>query len=732
MRKIPVNAWVAIITLSVLLFSGFGSGTTIHAAAATTSPLGGTHAGGPLVGSAGKYLLSGPIHVSSSAAMSSASVHSAGAASSFANVPSFNPRPGTVSGGRSAAALGVGPVSNTASAIPPVVMCQPQGLGCDSINGGSGGAHTALGLNSVDSTATYGVSIEPPDQGICAGNGYVIETLNLGELRIFQGTTFTGGSSVLSLDNLMGLTAQGWSSAGDVSCLYDASNGGHFFLTEIVSRSTEISGGAFSGCFAGVLDGCLEGIAVSATNNPTGAWNTYFLDPNLVNSDPGAGYLLNDFAKIGNTQDAFLIFYDEFILNGSLIPACPAYGCSGFNGAQEFAFSKKALELGYPVFEPFGGPNPYFNVAYENMGTDPNLVPPDGACFTGPTAGFTCWYQVIPAQSPDPTQFDNAHGGSGFMLGSLDFFGAGDNRIAAFFWTGLSNLNSIGCSTCSGPTGITFGGDLFTGVLTYQDEGAACLASNGGYCGLMPQKAGPIPLGANCVAFGLATTVTSCPEGGLASNGDGFTQVSYAQGQIWGAVSTLVVQQYGSGTCGATAWCETHVGIVYWVIGTGAFNSHGLLSLTDQGYVSAMHEDLGFPSIGAGDSYGQGAVIAFALSGNGGPKHADGGGFFPSTAYGRLTQHSHGLVGDVLHIADKGKGTQDGFTEYQGLPGGTRPRWGDYTETVFVPSTGGFYFSTEYIQSPNCSPSAFLVDPSCGGTRAPYANWGSSLNWVNG
>ena len=69
------------------------------------------------------------------------------------------------------------------------------------------------------------------------------------------------------------------------------------------------------------------------------------------------------------------------------------------------------------------------------------LVPtPDGTCASDNVLmpGITCWYQTIPAQAPDPTQYDNSHGGSGFMLGSLDFYGNGDNRFAVFDWTGLA------------------------------------------------------------------------------------------------------------------------------------------------------------------------------------------------------------------------------------------------------------------------------------------------------
>ena len=123
------------------------------------------------------------------------------------------------------------------------------------------------------------------------------------------------------------------------------------------------------------------------------------------------------------------------------------------------------------------------------------------------------------------------------MLAALDFPGfaglptTGNNRIAVFDWTGLVNLNSPFCFTCRG---IRFGGQLFTGVLPYVQQETPNQYPSG-----IPgaQKAGPIPLGDECGAAGLSTD-KSCPEGGIATNGDFITQVSQAQGQIWGATST--------------------------------------------------------------------------------------------------------------------------------------------------------------------------------------------------
>jgi hypothetical protein len=379
-----------------------------------------------------------------------------------------------------------------------------------------------------------------------------------------------------------------------------------------------------------------------------------------------------------------------------------------------------------PVTEPNGTPNRSFNVAVENMG---RLPTPDGTC--AGTSGVTCWAAAIPAQPPDPTQFDNSHGGSGFMLATLDFNSfaglkpAGDNRLAVFDWTGLRSLNSPGCVACDH---VRFGGQLFSGVLSYNDTGTNAA-----------QKAGPIPLGDQCGVAGLSTPPApgspppaSCPENGLSTNGDFMTQASQAGGQLWGATNTQIDQTFS-----AEASPETHQGIAYWTVGTDSFDKSGAFSLTSQGYVSAAHEDLNMPAIAAAgfpfqDGGNGQAVMTFTLSGNGGPTGADHGGFFPSTAFGRLTSRSVGVVDSVLNVADLGQSPQDGFSEYQGFPRATGTRWGDYSAAIFAPGSGGkFYFANEYIQFPNCEGSAFTRTlATCGGTRDYFANWGTSVNSV--
>lgn len=610
-----------------------------------------------------------------------------------------------------------GHISSNAVTALPSVSCQPMGPGCDQISGSPGNAVGVKGLDAVDNAGlSTNVTVrdnEPPDQGLCASNKYVVEANNSGEILVFD-KALNRESAPIPLDTVMDLTPRGLSSGGDTACAFDYNNGGHWFFTEFVSKGLTANGGPFSNCFIGVANTCFEGIAVTTGDNPFGPYNVYLANANFNPAEPGYPNLLNDFTKIGMSRDAFLLFYDEFP------QIAPGLGGGAFNGAQEFAYNKRALELGLPTTLGNGQPNPLVTVAYENMGT---IATPDGTC--AGTGGVACWAAAIPAMPSDPSQFDNRNGGTGFMMASLDFNSfagltpAGDNRMAAFDWTGLGLLNSPGCVACGG---IRFGGQLFSGVLPYNSAGQLAL-----------QKAGPIPLGDMCGAAGLSVSPSpgvpppaSCPENGLSTNGDFMSQVVQAGGQIWGGTDTQINQTFRSESSP-----EAHQGIVYWVVGTSSFDRTGKFTLTDQGYASAAHEDLLMPAIAAsGSPSGNGqAVITFTLAGIGGPTGADNGGFFPSTAYGRLSTGSSGLLGSRLNILDPGLAPEDGFSDYLDFPVINNSRWGDYSAAVF--SGGRFYFANEYIQSPNCLPPAFTnTHATCGGTRDGRANWGTSVNFA--
>src|SRR4029077_12697468 len=91
------------------------------------------------------------------------------------------------------------------------------------------------------------------------------------------------------------------------------------------------------------------------------------------------------------------------------------------------------------------------------------------------------------------------------------------------------------------------------------------------------------------------------------------------------------------------------------VVGTRSFDKTGRFTLTSQGYVSPKHEDLRMPALAATPTSGGKAIMLFTLTGNGGPTGADHGGFFPSTAFGRLTSTSGRLLNSRVQTAATGR-----------------------------------------------------------------------------
>ena len=219
----------------------------------------------------------------------------------------------------------------------------------------------------------------------------------------------------------------------------------------------------------------------------------------------------------------------------------------------------------------------------------------------------------------------------------------------------------------------------------------------------------------------------SCPEGGITSNGDFLTQVAQAQGQIWGGTATQIAQTY----TGASA--EIHQGAVYWVVGTRSFDQTGRFTLTSQGYVTAKHEDLEFPSIAATPAPGGRADHGLHAERQRRPDRRRPRRLLPEQRFRQADQHFRRPAQVHGQHRESGQVAAGRLLEYQGYPGATCPRWGDYSWGLFVPGTGRpVYFANEYIQYPNCTGSAFSPTAigTCGETRDGQANWGTSVGYV--
>ena len=200
-------------------------------------------------------------------------------------------------------------------------------------------------------------TVEPPDQGMCVGNGYVVEAVN-DVLNVFN----QSGQSVLpdntstnivsgfptnvnhavdlnsfygyapAVNRTTGVRAQG---VTDPSCLYDAATQRFFVVVLTLER---FPNGANT--TVNHLD-----IAVSQTSNPTGSWNIYRVDVTNDGTNSGGvnpGPYLGDYPHIGADANGFYITTNSY-------PWCGT--CFGFSGAQIYAISKAQLAAGAAIRE---------------------------------------------------------------------------------------------------------------------------------------------------------------------------------------------------------------------------------------------------------------------------------------------------------------------------------------------------------------------------------------------
>ena len=499
-------------------------------------------------------------------------------------------------------------------------------------------------------------SVEPPDQGLCVGNGFVLETVN-DVLQVYS----TGGralSPVTDLNSFYGYPAQIDRTTGvqgpfvtDPSCYYDPAHKRFFHLALTLDVVPET--GAFTG--TNHLD-----IAVSRTSSPLGGWNIYRLP---VQDDGTQGTpshtdcpCIGDYPHLGADKYGFYVTTNEYPFSDD-----PGVFGNNFNGAQVYAFSKAALAAGAATVSV---------VNFEN------LVLGDG------TPGFTVW----PAQVPDNHYATRANGTEYFLSSSaaeeaLNETGL-DNRIG--LWT-LTNSRSLD-SASPAP-------ELASAILGSETYGVPPLSE---------QKAGPVPL-RDCIVTvcleGIGPSPVREVEGPLDSNDSRMQQTWLAGGRLYGALDTI-----------ANVAGNIKAASAFFVVDPVA------KAITRQGYVGVAGNNVNYPAIAVLPN-GKG-VMAFTLV---------GGNHYPSAAYAPL---SGGNVGAV-HVAGKGAGPQDGFSEYVFFNGaGTdpptaRPRWGDYSAAVTA--GGNLWFASEWIAQ-RCTFTQYLADTTCGGTRGALGNWSTHLS----
>jgi len=518
-------------------------------------------------------------------------------------------------------------------------------------------------------------SLEPPDQALCVGNGYTIESVN-SVLRVYSSANGAPLTGVQDLNTFFGYPAAINRTTGQVGpnvidpvCHYDPDN--QRFVVAITTLHVNAAGD-FNG--RNTID-----VAVSNSNNPTGTWTVYYIPaqndgtegtPNhgctLDGTAPGPCF--QDYPHIGGDKNGIYITTNEYDLFG------PSY-----SAAQIFAFSKAQLAA-HPAT---------INVTLvENLSVDGS-------------PGFTVW----PATSP-AGQYSSERNGTEYLLSSIagDGFETGNptgtaRRIGLWALTNTASLDSA--SPALGITSRLINSQTY--VFPPKSE----------------QKPGSIPLGdclndtsslfgpgLGCWFLFLDPPPTWQPEveSHLDSNDTRMQQTWYVNGTLWGALDTAV-------------WVggELKAGIAWFAVSpkiNGAGKVEG--QVKKQGYIALANNNLSYPALAIAPN-GKGA-LAFTVVGE---------DYYPSAGY--TTIDASGSVGPI-HIAAAGLGPSDGFTSYKAFVGDPpRTRWGDYGAAVTDGSA--IWIASEYIAQ-TCTLQQYLAAPigSCGGTRTSLANWATRIS----
>lgn len=345
--------------------------------------------------------------------------------------------------------------------------------------GFNGLSHVDQRLAGTGIYANTQLSTEPPDQGLAAGKGFVVEAVN-SALAVYDqhtGAMLRGPTPVNQFfqrtPEINRTTGIYGDFLGDPRVLYDQRTR-RWFATVVEIDRDPISGGF--GTHSQLL------LAVSVTDDPTLMWNLFSIDAtddgsNGTETHPGCP-CFGDQPLIGADRNGFYISTNEFGITSSAV-----------NGDQIYAMDKEALTDGH----------------------QPTVVHISSIPFP---EGFP--FSIHPASSPSSSNSGNGwddNGGKGveyFM--SVPTVNLLDNRIVV--WA-LNNTKSLKRSHPNL--------QLSHVVLQSEDYGIPADAV---------QKVGPTPLG----------TALREPEELIATDDYRMQQVVFADGNLWSGITTSVSQ----------------------------------------------------------------------------------------------------------------------------------------------------------------------------------------------
>lgn len=339
-----------------------------------------------------------------------------------------------------------------------------------------------VGLTAVANADVNQVDFEPPDQGLCAHGGAVLEAVNL----VVGAYSLSGArlQAPASLNSFFGLAPAVSShfpptygpALSDPRCYYDSATD-RWFLSAL-----EIDVNPFTGD-VGYRSSVL--IAVSQSGDPTGDYALFSIDTTNDGVDGTQAQpncpCFGDQPRIGADANGFYISDDSYPIHGNL----------NSDGGELYALSKSGL-----------------TGAASGINAVPSVVAIDLGAVT--FAGYPA-NAVQPAQTPPGAAYPRNRE---YFLSTPDFDGlasaAPTGARSIVFWT-LLNTASLGSASPA---------------LTLAEAPVASEAYVAPVDAV--QRPGPRPLG----------TSLAEPESRLASDDDRMQQVQYLAGQLVSALST--------------------------------------------------------------------------------------------------------------------------------------------------------------------------------------------------
>jgi hypothetical protein len=565
-------------------------------------------------------------------------------------------------------------------------------------------------------------TVEPPDQGLCVGNGFVVEAVNdVVNVYNFSGQSVlpdntstntvagfpTDVNHAVDLNSFYGYPPAVNRTTGalgqfitDPSCYYDAATQRFFMVVLTLDRAAN---GSLN--LVNHLD-----IAVSTTSNPTGTWQIYKVDVTGDGSNPTQPCpCLGDYPHIGADANGFYVTTNAYPWTAQI---------SEFAGAQIYAFSKAQLAAGAATLtmvhiDTFGAVN----------------VPSDAGA-TQP--GFTVW----PAQSPGTTSFDLNAGGTEYFLSSnaadeathpIAGIGGDYTSEQIVVWS-LANTSSLNTAS---PT-LTLSNKVL-GVSKYSLPPKANQPGSGGAPGVDTPQGHCI----NDTTTLLFNGQTGCWRllfanepahdevvSKLDSNDTRMQQVTFANGKIWGALDTAVSFDANP--------ANNKAGIAWYIVKPDMSTGSLQAKIALQGTFGLAGENLLYPAIGVTPS-GRG-IIAMTVVGT----------MNPSAGYTAIdAQVGPGAVA----IIASGAAPDDGFTSYKSQVGNPpRTRWGDYGaaavdgNSIWIASEyiaqacsytnwGGRFFAGGSATTDN-KLGTCAATPGAAGKRAALGNWSTRISKI--